>query len=192
MKNIICITGELGSGKSTAGKIIAKRLNYEFYSTGAAFREIADKLGVTVYDLNIMAETDDSIDRAIDSKLVEMGHTSDKIVVDSRMAWFFMKDSFKVRLTADINESARRVLKEGRKGCESYKTLEEAAEGLRERRNAEVIRYKEKYGADLIKNDNYHVVIDTTSISPEECAEKIIDAYNLYLTTFQKESASSS
>jgi cytidylate kinase len=73
------------------------------------------------------------------------------------------------------------VLKEGGSGCESYKTIDEAASGLKERRNAEVIRYKEKYGADLTRNDNYHVVIDTTLINPEECADKIIDAYNTYL-----------
>lgn len=181
MKKVICITGELGSGKSTVGKLLAEKLEYGYYSTGAVFREIADKLGVTVYELNRMAENDESIDKKIDSKLAQMGHTCDEIVVDSRMAWFFIEDSFKVRLTAALDESARRVIKEGRKGCESYQNIQEAEEGLRERRNAEIARYKEKYAADLTKDDNYHLVIDTTYITPEECVKKIISVYNSYL-----------
>ena len=184
MKEIICITGELGSGKSTVGKMLAARLGYEFYSTGAAFREIAQKRGVTVYELNMIAETDETIDKEIDSKLAVMGNECSKIVVDSRMAWFFMKDSFKIRMTAELAESAHRVFNDNRTGCELYKSIDEAVEGLRQRRNAEIIRYMDKYGADITDNRSFNMVIDTTSLTPKECVDIILSRYDVYLKGF--------
>ena len=53
MKNRkISLAGDLGSGKSTVGKIIAARENLEFYSTGTIQRAIAARYRMTTYEYN--------------------------------------------------------------------------------------------------------------------------------------------
>ena len=41
----ISITGDLGSGKSTVAKQLAKDLGFDYISTGTIFREIAKEYG---------------------------------------------------------------------------------------------------------------------------------------------------
>ena len=53
---MITISGMLGSGKSTVAKILAQKLDYGYYSTGNAQREIAQKRGLTTLELNQLAD----------------------------------------------------------------------------------------------------------------------------------------
>ena len=46
MHFIISLSGMLGSGKSTIGKMLAQELGYTFYSTGSAQRKIAQEKGM--------------------------------------------------------------------------------------------------------------------------------------------------
>ena len=39
MKNIITISGNLGSGKSTIGKILSEKLNLDIYASGDVMRQ---------------------------------------------------------------------------------------------------------------------------------------------------------
>lgn len=65
----ISITGDLGSGKSTVAKQLAKDLGFDYISTGTIFREIAKEYGIDVLKLNKLALTDTSIDDRVDGKL---------------------------------------------------------------------------------------------------------------------------
>ena len=69
MNFIITLSGQLGSGKSTIGKMLATRLDYTFYSTGSAQRKIAAERGLTTLELNKLSMTDSSIDAQIESLL---------------------------------------------------------------------------------------------------------------------------
>lgn len=51
---IITISGDIGSGKSTTGKLLAKKLDYKYLSTGAIQRQIAEEMGMTTLELNIL------------------------------------------------------------------------------------------------------------------------------------------
>ena len=80
MNFIITLSGQLGSGKSTVGKLLAKKLGYTFYSTGNAQRKIAAERGLTTLELNKLSMTDSSIDEQIDSVFKEKG--IDVLVID--------------------------------------------------------------------------------------------------------------
>lgn len=182
MKKIICISGELGSGKSAVSKLIAQRLGYEYFSAGMFFRELAEKMGISVLEVNRLSEMDSSIDRMVDSRIIEVGKIKQNIIFDSRMAWHFVNQSFKVYLTIDIKEAARRILKEPRGASEVYNNIDEVINGLKNRREAESKRYMSKYGVDIENLNNYHFIIDTTTKSPDEVADLIINEYlNTYL-----------
>lgn len=181
MKHIICISGDLASGKSAASRIITEKLGYEHFSAGNIFRQTAERMGISVLELNKLCETDHTVDRMIDSTITEIGETRDCIVFDSRMAWHFVRDGFKVYLTIDEDEAARRVFADPRGSSEKYDSVEEAKVCLRDRRKAEARRYLEKYGVDICNLDNYHCIIDTTLKTPEQVSEQIITEFEEYL-----------
>lgn len=63
----ISLAGDLGSGKSTVGRIIGEKCGLEFYSTGTIQRKIALERGMTTYELNRYMEDHPEIDDEIDN-----------------------------------------------------------------------------------------------------------------------------
>lgn len=174
---IITIAGDLGSGKSTAARLLLRHLKgYELYSTGKAFRALADQQGLSVNELSALAEKDETIDKAMDDVLVELGQSGKKLIVDSRMGWFFIPQSFKVYLAVDYETAALRIMGSNRGGVERYEDAAAAAQRLKERKESERKRFLSKYGADIKDMRNYDIVIDTGNISAEETAMRIIAA----------------
>lgn len=174
---IISISGQLGSGKSTVGKLLAKALSYKHYSTGDFWRALAAEKDLDVYEFNKLAETDPSIDTQIDEYSSELGKKEDNFVIDSRLAWHFIPHSFKVRLTVDPTEGARRVYQDSERHNEqSHTDIMTAAHANEKRDQSERQRYIDYYNIDITKPENFDLVIDTTKISPEEVLQKIIES----------------
>lgn len=174
--NKISLAGDLGSGKSTVARILIERLGATYYSTGAIVRDIAEKRGMTVLALNEYMETHREIDGEIDDGLRRLGEDPRSLIIDSRMAWHFTKDTFKVYLSTDPETSALRIMKDHRVG-EHAATLEETIAETARRRASEKKRYFTLYGVDIKALSNYDFVIDTTHATPECIAEQILSAY---------------
>ena len=88
MSNIkISLAGDLGSGKSTVGKILAAEFHAELYSTGTIQRKIATEMGMTTLQLNQYMETHPEIDGKIDDGLRALENEPKNLIIDSRMAW---------------------------------------------------------------------------------------------------------
>jgi cytidylate kinase len=173
----ISITGDLGSGKSTVCNYLKEHYGLKVYSIGQIQRSLAQRYNMDVLAFNKFMETHPEIDGEIDAELAMLGKRSENMVFDSRMAWHFVPDSFKVYLTVDIDEAARRVMKDQRGKVEMYPSADDAKACLVARKESENLRYITKYGVDCSNLDNYDLVIDTTSISPREAAEKIMSEY---------------
>ena len=173
MKSKISLAGDLGSGKSTVSKILLPRLGADFYSTGTLVREIAERMGMTIGELNAYMETHPEIDTEIDNGLVALAADERALIIDSRMAWHFTAGTFKVYLTTDIETAALRIMYANRKG-EHAATLEDTVRDTLARRESEQKRYMEQYGVDIKDLSNYSLVIDTTAATPEEVAERIL------------------
>jgi len=176
MKKIITITGDLGSGKSTVSKLLQERLNYEYVYTGKIQRLIAERYNMTTMELNKYSETHTEIDEEIDSTFKSMNDSSN-LIVDSRMAWFFIPQSFKVYLQTDLMVAINRILSDSQRINESYSSKEEAASLITARKESENKRYKELYGADSSDLSHFDLVIDTSYMSPEQVADSIIAEY---------------
>ena len=174
MQKLITITGQLGSGKSTVAKMLASHLKWQYYSTGMAQRAIAKTRGITTVQLNRLAITDPSIDAEIDSVFKDPPWGKKPCVVDSRLAWHFLPKSLKVCLQADTKEAAKRVLAEKGRVSENYTTLEEAYAFLKKRRELEQAHFTKNYGLDIDNTRQFDLVIDTSSLTPEEVCEKIL------------------
>lgn len=175
--NIITISGALGSGKSTIMKMLANRLGYETYSTGNAQRQIAQKYGVTTLELNHIADKNPDIDKEIDGVFASLTQTGKKYVIDSRLAFFFIPSSFKVKLNVDVNEAAKRVLNDTSRTSEvQCETPEQMASILRERRASEVARFISTYDVNIDDESHFDLVVDTTNKTPDEICEIILTA----------------
>lgn len=175
----ITLTGNLGSGKTTICNIL-KEKGYEIVSTGKIFREIAEEKNVSVIELNEMAKSDRSIDDLLDHKTAELGKELDNVVFDSRLAWNFVPESFKVFLLVDTDEAAKRVFKDSERNAESYASVEEAKAGLVNRAGLEKARFQDLYHINYYNAVNYNLVIESTMAKPEEIAEEIIRQFQLY------------
>ncbi len=174
-KNIkISITGDLGSGKSSVCNVIKEKYGFEIYHTGKIQREIAERYNMTTLELNKYAETHPEIDREIDGALAEVGKKPGCMILDSRMAWHFVPNSFKVYLRVNIDVSAKRVMNMKRGKVEQYGSLEEAKQGILQRKASENRRYLEKYGVDCSDMNNFDLIIDTSFCDIETIADTII------------------
>jgi len=179
----ISIAGKLGSGKSTICNILQERHGFTVYSTGAIHREIAMQQNISTLEMNQRLTKDATFDNEIDAAVTRISvEKSDEVIVfDSRMAWKFAAHSFKVFVTVDPAEAARRVLGAGRGVVEEYTSLEDAQEKLIKRSLVENERFKQIYGVDNFDYANYDLVIDSTNATPGEMADVIFEKYLEYV-----------
>lgn len=68
----LSLTGNLGSGKSSLGKELIAR-GFEIVSSGDIFRGLAAERGVSIVEMNKIAETDKSIDKMVDDRTIALG-----------------------------------------------------------------------------------------------------------------------
>ena len=180
---LISITGKLGSGKSTVCNLLKDRYGFEIYSTGAFQREVARKMGITTLELNKRLREDPSLDYIIDDAVKQMSieKAEEKLIFDSRMAWHFAVKSFKIFLTIDPREAARRVMLNQRGSEEFYADENEACEKLIERSQVEQARFMQIYGVDYYDFNNFDLIVDTTARTPDEIFDIIVAAYESYV-----------
>lgn len=145
-RKIISIAGELASGKGVISNIIIEKLNYGIYRNGEYFRKLAKEKSMDVTSFNIYVKEHPEIDFEIERSASEYAKTHDKFIIDARLGWYAVPESFKVYLTVDIDEAARRAFfDEKRKQTESFETIEEQKQDLIKRYALENERYWNLY-----------------------------------------------
>lgn len=179
---IISITGALGSGKSTVAKNICSKTGFSYFSTGTIQRKIAEERGIDTLQLNQLCGSDKSVDDLIDGRLRQMNEdgTTD-IVLDSRLAWFFVGKSFKVYLTALPSVAADRVFHDDKRVGEPTGDQLEVMRNLLERQRIENERFKRFYNADCFDLNNFNIVVDSSKSTVDDIADLIISEFNSYL-----------
>ncbi len=137
-----------------------------------------------------LAEVREVIDNLIDEDIINKGkeinskeQPDDIWIIDSRLAFHNVPDSFSVRLTTSPDIAAKRLLKDSTRGKEdsNYNSLEEAKENREKRRIGEQKRYLEIYGVDLEDPNNYDLIIDTSYASIDDTAETILKCLDYYV-----------
>ncbi|MEK6961313.1 MAG: cytidylate kinase family protein [Nanoarchaeota archaeon] len=172
---IITIAGDIGAGKSTVAGILSRELGFKNYSCGRFQRKIANDRGVPILVLAEIAKTDPTVDEATDRWQVEIGKKEDNFVMEGRISFHFIPDSYKVYLAVRPEEGGKRVFKSKRPDEQANTTLQLTMENNRTRREAELYRYKTTYNLDPTDKRNYDLVIDTTDIPATEVARRIIE-----------------
>lgn len=186
-KQIITIAGRPGSGKSTTSRAVATMLGYEHFSSGDLFRAIAREHGLELYELNRLAEEEKSLDYLVDEKLKKIGETQDEVAIDSRLAWHWIPQSFKVFLDLDLDIAAQRIISnldpERLENEHIPNDPKEYAEMLKKRLESESKRYMDLYQADPYNLSNYNLVINTANSNPDQVVDELIGAYKSWLAS---------
>ena len=163
----IAVSGKSGCGNTTVCRLLADALELRFINF--TFRSLAQEKGLHLREILDMAAKDDSWDREVDGRQVDLAREGGGCVLGSRLAiWMLPEADLKVYLTAKPETRAKRIL--GREGGNLKKTAEFTAD--RDKQDHE--RYLRIYNID---NDDFSfvdLVIDTDEISPDEIKEMII------------------
>ena len=160
-----------------------KRLNYTVYRNGDYFRKLAKESGMDVTKFNEYVKDHPEIDRKIENSASEYAKDHDNFIIDARLGWYAVPQSFKVYLKVDIDIATKRVYEdEARRDSErKFDTLEEQKNDIIKRYKLENERYFELYGVRKQDENNYDFVLDTSMLTPEEVADKIETEYKKWL-----------
>ena len=182
-KHIISITGDLASGKTTVTKMLMQELNYTIFKNGERFRQMAKEMNMSVSDFGEYANAHPEIDIALDDYAKKFGEENDNFIIDARLGFYTVPQSFKVYLKVDRDEGARRAFyDQDRKDTENFATIEEYKEDMIKRYNGENDRYIKLYNVNRADMSNYDLVVDTTNMTREEVKDRIITEYKKWLS----------
>lgn len=165
---IVAIAGPIGVGKSTVARELAARLGYRYISGGEMFREIARARGISVTEVNKLAERDPGFDRDLDRRQRELAHAGGDCIVESRLSGWMVDADLRIWLRAPVEVRAARVA--GREGQD----VNAARADLVERERSEWARYQTFYNIDVDDLSPYHVVIDTTRWTADAIADALV------------------
>ncbi|NOZ80100.1 MAG: AAA family ATPase [DPANN group archaeon] len=173
---IITISGTPGAGKSTVADVLAKKLHMKRYSIGDLRGKMAKERGLTIDEFNRIGEKEAFTDRDADAYQKRLGETEDNFIIDGRLSFHFIPQSFKLFLKCDAAVGAARIYKDlaNRSDEASYGSPEEVAAAIAERMASDSRRYQKYYGLDPLKEELYDLVIDTTSMTVDEVAEQVL------------------
>ena len=139
-------------------------------------------MNMDVTTFNIYVENHPEIDRQIENSAAEYAKTHDNFIIDARLGWYAVPESFKVYLKVDLDVAARRAFfDEARKDSEKFNTLEEQKADIQKRYKLENERYWQLYQVRKEDESNYDLVIDTTELTGEETADIIEKEYKKWL-----------
>lgn len=186
-KHIITIAGDHASGQGTLSNNLQTKLGYEIYRNGQYVRKLASEKGMSIVDFQIYLNEHPDLDRTIEKSAADYASTRNNLIIDAKLGWYAIPDSFKIYLKVDLEVSAKRAFKDAsRKNTEPFASLEEAKDKIMYRHNEETNRWQEEYGVNRDDMSNYDLVIDTTNLTPEEVCNMVLNAYESWLQNQEK------
>ena len=178
--NHITLSGELGSGKSTVANYLISKMPFRIVSAGLLFRQLAAKHGMSAKEFNEFIESDPKYDQYVDDTMAELGRTDEKIIFDSRMAWHFVPQSFKIYLYVDVDTATERIFNDKGRVSESYSDKATARQEIIDRRKSELLRYQNFYHCNLDDYSNYDLIVDTSHATREEVNELVFNSFKAF------------
>ena len=166
---VVTVGGPPGSGKSTAGRLVAGSLGLEFVSAGELFRAEARRRDLELAEFGRYAAAHPEVDRELDrtmQALARPGH-----LLDGRIQGALCR---RARVPAyDIFVTAREEVRVRRVADRDGQSIEVARAKVREREASERDRYQRFYGIDLAQ-EHPDLVVDSSDRPPLEVADAIL------------------
>lgn len=162
----IAISGKSGCGNTTVSNLLSKTLNIAMINY--TFRSLSEETGLTLPEIIEKAKTDDSYDKMVDTRQVELA-MEQSCVLGSRLAiWMLKEADLKIFLTAAEDVRASRIF--NREGGD----LEQIKDFTKMRDTQDSGRYKKLYDIDNNDYSFVDMIIDTGNYVPDEIVEIIL------------------
>lgn len=170
----ITISGPPGSGKTTACNKLSEILGLKAVVFGRIFRDLAAEKNLSLGELGAIAEADPSIDKMIDTRILDIARENPNIILESRLSAYMLErndiPAFKIYLDASPAVRMSRV------GIREGYTAEEVEAETLERQKSEAKRYMMYYGINIEDRSVYDLIINTDELTPDEVISKILSA----------------
>lgn len=168
---VIAMSGVPGSGKTTVARLVARELGLEHVYAGDIFRRQADERGLSLADYLRLAETDSSIDRALDDRMRARAQAGN-VVLEGRLSALMCDQAHvdALRVFLDCSEAVRAARIAQREGGATAERLQD----IQVREASDRYRYREIYGFDYHDPERYDAVIATDTRTPEDLASDIV------------------
>ena len=181
-KHIITIAGDHASGQGTLSNLLKEKYGYEIYRNGQYVSKLAKENNISITQFQDYLKIHPELDRKIEQSAKEYADSRDNLIIDAKLGWYSVPESFKIYLKVDIKEAVKRAfMDENRKDTENYKSIEEAEEKIIYRHEEENKRWYDEYKVNRDDMSNYDLVIDTTSKTPKEVFEIVVEEYEKWL-----------
>ncbi len=165
---VVAIGGPPGSGKSTAGRLVATTLGLEYLSAGDVFRAEAKSRGLGLEAFGRYAEAHLEVDRELDTTMQSLALPGR--LLDGRIQAALCRRGgrpvYAIVVTAAEEERAQRVAQ--RDG----QSLAEALRQIRERTDSERKRYLRIYDLDP-ESEPADLTVDSTRVPAAQVADRI-------------------
>ena len=142
---------------------------------------MAKERGISLLEMNKLAEKDPSIDKEIDERTKTLAEKEDNFVIDSRIAFHFIPKAIKIHMKVEPSEAARRVIARKQTGEEGETDLEEAKKNVLERKQSEKERYMKYYSIDVTDESQYDIIFDTTHTKHQEGIDAILEILDNFI-----------
>jgi CMP/dCMP kinase len=166
---VVALGGPPGSGKSTAGRRVAERLELTYTSAGDVFRAEAARRGLDVEAFGRYAEAHPEVDRELDRSMQALAEPGR--LLDGRIQGILCRRAgipvACVVVTAEREERVRRVAR--RDG----QSVAEAARRVEQREASERSRYAAIYRIDL-DHEPADLTVDSTHLDADRVAATIV------------------
>ena len=185
-KHIITLSGKPGSGKSSTADKVAELLGYTRHSSGDMVRKVLARDRMTLEEYNNQAETDHNLDTETDNELRNL-RAKDDIIVDSRLGFYWIPESFKVYLELELDVATARIFKDAVTNSSrssvgtSSTSLHAVSRQVKQRMLNEQSRFKQLYGVDPYNKNHFDLIVDTARNAPQSVAIAVFDAYKQWL-----------
>jgi predicted cytidylate kinase len=161
-KLIITISGLIGTGKTTLGDRIGEKLNIKHISR--THKVISGSRDV----LEFAKKATPSFEKAFDKGIVDEAKEQDCVVTTWLSPWLIKDPSVRVWLYADLEARIKR------KAAELKMTNAEAKKYVIERDSFNKANFKKLYGIDIEDRHNFDMLLNTSKLSIDQCADTII------------------
>jgi CMP/dCMP kinase len=169
ISRVLTIGGPPGSGKSTAGRLVAEKLGLDYRAAGNVFRAEAERRGLSVEAFGHYALAHPEVDRELDRAMQRAAHPG--VLLDGRIQGPLCRRHgipvYAIIVTAREEERVRRVAER------DHQTLAEAAARVKEREASERERYHRFYGIDL-EREVADLTVDSSDRPPPDVTATIV------------------
>jgi cytidylate kinase len=133
--------------------------------------------------MNLTAEVQQDIDHRVDAMLQDLYRTQEALVIDSRMAWHWMPESFKIFLILDPETASHRIfdhIKAGGRVSEDAQSIEEVRASIDRRFASEQKRYADLYQVNPTDPHNFDIVLNTKKSNLETITAMALATFTVW------------